>query len=120
MKSIKRSPKLTSLLFLFLSLLSVLSACSPSKNSEASYGAIILYEDTRYRGHEALKISKENLTKIGEISKRVSADTSPTENLSSNALDEGTEVFQDDSGNLFVNYPGGDYQIFKKDNIPKN
>ncbi|MCQ4087477.1 hypothetical protein [Saccharibacillus sp. JS10] len=102
---------LTLLIFLGI----ILAACTQANPSESSYAAVIRYENEQYIGQEAVKFDRKSLSKVGEISERVNADTSPTANLSSNALDKGTEVFQDAEGNLWVAYSGGEYQIFKKD-----
>ncbi|WIM38632.1 hypothetical protein PO903_18560 [Paenibacillus sp. PK4536] len=104
-------------IFFSLSVLILYTALLVGCNSEAdkgSYEAIIKYNDQEYIGQQAVKTEQyPDVQQLGTIVEKVSEDKKPTENLSSNAVDKGVEVFQAPDGTLLAKTADGNYQIFE-------
>lgn len=104
-------------IFFSLSVIILYTVLLVGCNNEAGKGsheAIIKYNDQEYIGQQAVNTEQyPDVQQLGTIVKKVSEDKKPTENLSSNALDKGIEVFQAPDGNLLAKTADGNYQIFK-------
>ncbi|MEH7236676.1 hypothetical protein [Bacillus sp. JJ1562] len=99
------------ILFLAISLLLALVAlggCSSSSNG--SYAGILSVNEKKYIWQGEIKNNEFTLSeKIGEVQSKVKAEVNPRENLSSNFLEVGEEIYfsNEDSRVLIVKREDG-------------
>ena len=104
------------LINLNLSLLAfLLIACS--NNSEESNAAILYLNGKELIGQKIVDSNEYTLlNKIGEIQEKIDADDKPTQELTSNALEVGTEIYTVKEGEqIYVaKLSNHQYQVFTK------
>ncbi|MCI2255547.1 hypothetical protein L2D08_14325 [Domibacillus sp. PGB-M46] len=79
-----------------------ISGCSNS--SEEAYASIIIIDGKEYVGQELLTDNTFTVKeKVGEVKKQLDIDTMPKENWSSNAYEEGSDVYSvNEKDNIFL------------------
>ncbi|MBM7661096.1 hypothetical protein JOC85_001868 [Bacillus mesophilus] len=71
----------------------LLAGCSISSSSEGSYAGILVVNETEYYWQGDIGNEFTVGDKIGEVQKKVEINDMPQENLSSNFLDLGEEIY---------------------------
>lgn len=100
----------------------VLSGCN-SESSESSYGAYLIIDGKEYTLQGDIENNEFTVSdKIGEVNKKVDKEVMPKDNLSSNFLEVGEEIYtsKEDSKVVLVKREyDGNYDIFMESDYHK-
>ena len=114
--------KITFFAMTLLSVLIVIGGCS-SSSSNGSYAGILMVNEKEYYLQGNIKDNEFTLgEKIGEVQKRVEIEVKPKENLSSNFLEVGEEIYSsnEDSKVIIVKRENGSLEKMTEEDYYKN
>ena len=102
----------------------VLGGCSSfSSNGNGSYAGVLMVNDKEYYWQGDSKVNEFTLgEKIGEVQKKVEEEVKPKENLSSNFLEVGEEIYSsnEDSKVIIVKRENGSLEKMTEEDYYKN
>ncbi|WP_053367868.1 hypothetical protein [Bacillus sp. FJAT-27245] len=105
-----------------LSVLTIFGGCN-SSSSNGSYAGILMVNKKEYYWHGDIKDNEFTLgEKIGDVQKRAGEDLIPKENLTSNFLEVGEEVYSsnEDSKVIIVKRKNGSLEKMTEEDYYKN
>jgi hypothetical protein len=96
-------------------LLLLLAAAAGCGNEQSSYASILIYQGQEYIGKGLVPQAEyAHAEPVGTVSVKTAPERLPTDELSSNELEAGTEICKADEGTLLAKVNDREYKVFER------